>query len=149
MNGAIEAERIRLLIVGESPIARAGLAAAIADSDQFQVVGTCNLAASAALLESTAASAVLLESAAFSAWHANAASDTEPESKPPAAPLTPREIEVLRMMADGASNKVIAHQLAISEHTVKFHVTSILGKLNAGTRTEAVMLGVRKGLVYL
>lgn len=105
-------------------------------------MGSCNLAASNALFESTTASAVLMESGAFSAWH-------EPDPKPPAAPLTPREIEVLRMMADGASNKIIAHQLGISDHTVKFHVTSILAKLNAGTRTEAVMLGVRKGLVYL
>jgi len=56
---------------------------------------------------------------------------------------------VLGLLADGASIKVIAHKLSISEHTVKFHVTSILSKLNAGTRTEAVTLGVRMGLVYL
>jgi NarL family two-component system response regulator YdfI len=63
--------------------------------------------------------------------------------------LTARELEVLRMMAEGAANKAIAWKLNISEHTVKFHVASILGKLNAGTRTEAVTIGIRKGLVLL
>jgi DNA-binding NarL/FixJ family response regulator len=51
---------------------------------------------------------------------------------------TPRELEVLRMMAEGAANKTIAWKLDISEHTVKFHVASIPSKLAAGTRTEAV-----------
>ena len=64
-------------------------------------------------------------------------------------PLTPRELEVLRMMADGDANKIIAWKLRISEHTVKFHVASILGKLNAGTRTEAVTIGIRRGLVLV
>ena len=63
--------------------------------------------------------------------------------------LSPREIEVLGMMAEGISNKEIAARLRISEHTVKFHVASIMGKLHAGTRTEAVMLGVRMGLIMI
>jgi len=63
--------------------------------------------------------------------------------------LTPRELEVLRMLAEGAANKAIAFALDISEHTVKFHVASILSKLNAGTRTEAVAIGLRRGLVML
>ena len=67
----------------------------------------------------------------------------------PAAPLTLREVEVLRMLADGAANKNIAWKLGISEHTVKFHVAQILAKLNAGTRTEAVTLGIRQGLILL
>jgi DNA-binding NarL/FixJ family response regulator len=67
----------------------------------------------------------------------------------PAEPLTPRELEVLDMLAEGLANKLIAHKLGISEHTVKFHVNSILAKLNAGTRTEAVMRGVRLGLVKI
>jgi DNA-binding NarL/FixJ family response regulator len=66
-----------------------------------------------------------------------------------ATPLTARELEVLRMLADGAANKAIAWKLSISEHTVKFHVAQILSKLNAGTRTEAVTLGIRKGLILL
>ena len=67
----------------------------------------------------------------------------------PVAALTPRELEVLRMMADGAANKEIAWRLGISEHTVKFHVASILGKLDAGSRTEAVARGLRSGLILI
>lgn len=63
--------------------------------------------------------------------------------------LTARELDVLRMMAEGAANKTIAWKLGISDHTVKFHVASILGKLHAASRTEAVTTGVRKGLVLL
>ncbi len=63
--------------------------------------------------------------------------------------LTPREREVLQMLASGLVNKEIAAKLSISEHTVKFHVASILGKLGASTRTEAVSLGIRRGLVLL
>ena len=66
-----------------------------------------------------------------------------------ASVLTPRELEVLRMLAEGAANKNIAWKLGISEHTVKFHVASILGKLHAATRTEAVAIGMRKGLILL
>jgi DNA-binding NarL/FixJ family response regulator len=62
-------------------------------------------------------------------------------------PLTAREMDVIEMLAEGLSNKMIAHRLSISEHTAKFHVNSILTKLRAGTRTEAVMRGIRLGLV--
>jgi DNA-binding NarL/FixJ family response regulator len=71
---------------------------------------------------------------------------------PPVAetgPLTPREMEVLGMMAEGAANKTIAWKLGISDHTAKFHVASILSKLNAGTRAEAVALGIKRGLILL
>ena len=64
-------------------------------------------------------------------------------------PLTPREREVLQMISAGLGNKEIAGRLSISEHTVKFHVASILGKLGASTRTEAVSIGIRHGLVLL
>jgi NarL family two-component system response regulator YdfI len=64
-------------------------------------------------------------------------------------PLTPREHEVLRMLALGLANKGIAARLNISEHTVKFHVAAILGKLGAASRTEAVALGIRRGLILL
>jgi len=63
--------------------------------------------------------------------------------------LTPREIEVLTMLAEGLGNKAIARRLNISEHTVKFHVGSIFSKLNASSRTEAVTLGARQGLIML
>jgi NarL family two-component system response regulator YdfI len=64
-------------------------------------------------------------------------------------PLTPREREVLQMISAGLGNKEIAARLSISEHTVKFHVASILGKLGASSRTEAVSIGIRHGLVLL
>jgi DNA-binding NarL/FixJ family response regulator len=73
-----------------------------------------------------------------------------PSSSGPALdPLTPREIEVLQLLAQGLSNKAIAARLGISEHTAKFHVNSILGKLDASTRTEAVVAASRLGLVVL
>ena len=64
-------------------------------------------------------------------------------------PLTPREQEVLRLLALGLANKEIASRMNISEHTVKFHVAAILGKLGAASRTEAVAIGIRHGLVLL
>jgi two-component system, NarL family, response regulator YdfI len=64
-------------------------------------------------------------------------------------PLTTRELEVLGMMAEGWGNKEISSRLGISEHTVKFHVAAIMGKLNAESRTEAVTSGIRHGLVML
>jgi DNA-binding NarL/FixJ family response regulator len=64
-------------------------------------------------------------------------------------PLTAREMDVLEMLAEGLSNKMIAHRLSISDHTAKFHVNSILAKLNAGTRTEAVTRGIRLGLIKI
>jgi two-component system, NarL family, response regulator YdfI len=64
-------------------------------------------------------------------------------------PLTPREIEVLQLLSEGLGNKEIASRLNISEHTAKFHVASIMGKLGAISRTEAVTLGIRHGLVMI
>jgi DNA-binding CsgD family transcriptional regulator len=61
--------------------------------------------------------------------------------------ITSRETDVLRMLAQGLVNKEIAARLGISEHTVKFHISSILDKLGASTRTEAVTLGIRRGLI--
>ena len=63
--------------------------------------------------------------------------------------LTLREGEVLQLVAEGLPNKTIARRLGISEHTVKFHVAALMAKLGAGSRTEAVHLGARRGLVSL
>jgi DNA-binding NarL/FixJ family response regulator len=76
----------------------------------------------------------------------------EPPRRPPGelnASLTAREIEVLRMLAEGLANKNIAWKLGISEHTVKFHIASIFTKLNASSRAEAVAIGIRQGLILL
>ena len=101
-----------------------------------------------AALEAAAAGLIVMHPAEVGAVFPT----TEPASRPLAdlaEPLTPRESEVLQMLASGLANKEIAARLGISEHTVKFHVASILGKLGAGSRTEAVSLGIRRGLVLL
>jgi DNA-binding NarL/FixJ family response regulator len=72
-----------------------------------------------------------------------------PEHTLPYEPLTERELEVLKLLAQGMPNKEIAAQLVISERTAKFHVSSIMGKLGATNRTEAVSLAAQKGLITL
>lgn len=69
--------------------------------------------------------------------------------EPLASALTPREHEVLELLAEGLSNKLIALRLDISEHTAKFHVNSILEKLEADTRTDAVVRAARSGVLTL
>lgn len=66
-----------------------------------------------------------------------------------AEPLTPREVEVLQLLAEGLPNKTIARRLDISDHTVKFHVNAIMSKLGAQSRTEAVVRATRLGLILL
>jgi two-component system nitrate/nitrite response regulator NarL len=73
----------------------------------------------------------------------------DPSSLPLVEDLTPRELEVLGLLAEGLPNKAIARRLDISEHTVKFHVNSVLGKLGAQSRTEAVVRATRLGLILL
>lgn len=65
------------------------------------------------------------------------------------APLTPRELEVLALLAEGASNKMIARRLGISVHTAKFHVGQLLDKLDATGRTDAVAHAARQGVIHL
>ncbi len=65
------------------------------------------------------------------------------------APLTPREVEVLTLLAEGASNKAIARRLGISVHTAKFHVGQLLDKLDAIGRTDAVAHAARLGVIHL
>ncbi|HKV38735.1 MAG TPA: LuxR family transcriptional regulator [Blastocatellia bacterium] len=85
-------------------------------------------------------------------------SNSTPGPKMPSAPntphsggqqLSPREAEVLNLLAAGMGNKQIAGLLKISEHTVKFHITSIFNKLGASSRAEAVAIGVRRGSIIL
>src|SRR5262245_12446973 len=73
-------------------------------------------------------------------------SDSDPEV---VEGLTPREIEVLELLAEGLPNKAIAERLGISDQTVKFHVASITGKLGVANRTDAVRRAVRRGLITL
>ena len=74
----------------------------------------------------------------------------QPPTRPdPDAALTPREREVLELMAEGASNKMIARALGISVHTAKFHVGSVIDKLDATGRTDAVAQAARLGVIRL
>jgi DNA-binding NarL/FixJ family response regulator len=101
-----------------------------------------------AALQAAAAGLIVLHPTEVPATFPPAASLAQPLSEL-AEPLTRREREVLQMLAAGLANKEIAARLNISDHTAKFHVAAILGKLGAATRTEAVALGIRRGLVLL
>ena len=101
-----------------------------------------------AALEAAAAGLVVVHPSGVNVLVPAPAALTSPARELP-EPLTPREREVLQMISAGLGNKEIAGRLSISEHTVKFHVASILGKLGASTRTEAVSIGIRHGLVLL
>jgi DNA-binding NarL/FixJ family response regulator len=127
---------MRVLLVGPSA-ARARSRAALDGS--MQVVGEFPTldAAEAAHIE---ADGILLTS------HTDGERE-DPEGQD--EPLTPREIEVLELLAEGLPNKAIATRLGISDQTVKFHVASIAGKLGATNRTDAVRRAVRRGLVTL
>ena len=84
------------------------------------------------------------------AWLMAPAAESADADKPAFdEPLTPREMQVLELLAEGLPNKAIARRLDISDQTVKFHVASICGKLGAANRTDAVRRGVRRGLVTL
>jgi DNA-binding CsgD family transcriptional regulator len=85
------------------------------------------------------------ESPDVSVVHSNGVSATVDDD----IPLTPRELEVLTLLAEGLSNKAIARRLGISVHTAKFHVGALMDKLDAVGRTDAVAHAVRRGVIYL
>ena len=102
----------------------------------------------AAALQAAAAGLIVLHPAEIPTAFPSAARASQPLAELP-EPLTRREREVLQMLAAGLANKEIAARLNISDHTAKFHVAAILGKLGAASRTEAVAIGIRRGLVLL
>ncbi len=102
-----------------------------------------------AAIEAAAAGLVALHPAALAATARRARLPGLPARAEPDQRLTAREIEVLGMMADGFGNKIIAARLGISAHTAKFHVASIMAKLGAGSRTEAVSIGLRRGFLAI
>jgi DNA-binding NarL/FixJ family response regulator len=119
---------------------RAGIRAVLPrDISRDRLIAALQAAASGLFVLDSAETDTILRSATAAA--------NPPEEL--AEPLTRREREVLQMLAAGIGNKEIAARLSISEHTVKFHVTSILGKMGASSRTEAVSIGIRRGLVLL
>lgn len=103
----------------------------------------------AAAIQSSSAGMILLDPEIARELTANVPADRSDAVPDIVEDLTPREVEVLRMMAEGLGNKEIASRLGISDHTVKFHISSILAKMGAASRTEAVTLGIRMGLILL
>jgi two-component system, NarL family, response regulator YdfI len=92
---------------------------------------------------------VVLHPDAFDSLLSSSDAKVQSELDPSDQILTPREIEILRMIAEGLVNKEIASKLSISDHTVKFHISSIFAKLGASNRAEAVTLGIRHGLIMV
>ncbi|MDG4882064.1 LuxR C-terminal-related transcriptional regulator [Mesorhizobium sp. WSM4884] len=89
------------------------------------------------------------QSEAHGDFHGEPSEDETPDDNQPRAALSPREAEVLALLAEGAPNKVIARRLNISVHTAKFHVAAILIKLGAANRTDAIAIAMRQGLVLV
>ena len=102
-----------------------------------------------AAIEASVTGLVVLHPDALRSLLSPIPSGDQPELEPSDQILTPREIEVLRMIAEGLGNKEIASKLRISDHTVKFHISSIFAKLGASSRTEAVTIGIRGGMIMV
>jgi DNA-binding NarL/FixJ family response regulator len=132
---------MRVLLVG-SPAERARL--------RSQMNGSMEIAGEFATLAAARDSDLDVD-AIVVAEGAAAAAPAHDDEEPAAfdEPLTPREVQVLELLAEGLPNKAIAERLGISDQTVKFHVSSISGKLGATNRTDAVRRAVRRGLITL
>ena len=131
---------MRLLLVGR-PDERARLRAEL-DHSSFTIAGEFATLAEARASRVEADGVLLGAGRGFTPRHIDDGDQFE-------EPLTPREIEVLELLAEGLPNKTIAARLGISDQTVKFHVAAICGKLGAANRTEAVRRAIRRGLVSL
>jgi DNA-binding CsgD family transcriptional regulator len=126
LSGGTAHDAIRLAIAIADAALADRLAALLAGVPGLRLVGAHETADAAVVLPTTAAPAA----------------DDD-------VPLTPRELEVLVLLAEGASNKMIARRLGISVHTAKFHVGSLLDKLDAVGRTDAVAHAARLGVIHL
>ena len=102
-----------------------------------------------AALQAAATGLIALHPDAFEYLLSRIRSDERPELAFSDSILSPRELEILRMISEGLGNKEIASKLSISDHTVKFHISSMFAKLGAGNRAEAVTLGIRQGLIMV
>jgi len=137
---------MRVVLIGR-PRSRARLRASLADLE-IEIAGEA-----ASIREARSSSAadidafVVAPEAPEEGLGARAADPDGPEV--PDEPLTPREHDVLELVAEGLSNKAIGVRLGISDQTVKFHVASICGKLGVANRTEAVRKALRRGLITL
>ncbi len=146
---ALAHERSPDVIVADSPEGAAdGVPGLVLSAEPAKLEGSvCGTLHPDASPEEMAAALRAVEAGLFVFHPAHRASPAALGSS--ANPLSPRESEVLARLAEGLGNKVIAGMLGISENTVKFHVSSIMEKLEAGSRTEAVARGLRQGLVVV
>jgi two-component system, NarL family, response regulator YdfI len=133
-----------LVVLGDEPVAEWGMRA-LQQGARGALPRTAIPAEIHAAIEAAAAGLAVLPPEALRTLQPRAIRS----SAGPVAPLTPREIEILALLAEGLGNKVAAARLGISEHTVKTHVESLFAKLGVTTRTEAVMTGARLGLIML
>lgn len=136
---------IRVFIAGSTD-ERAVLAARIAGDARWLVVSD---AAMADLVVMSPEAWERIDRRQSSAPGRAAAALDHPGTRQPVEGLTPREHEVLTLLADGLHNREIAERMGVSEHTVKFHLGAIFGKLGASTRTEAVQKGLRLGVIEI
>jgi DNA-binding NarL/FixJ family response regulator len=132
---------VQMLETSDSALVNAALRSGVRgvisqDSTPQEIEGALHAVAAGLVVIAPEASSALLASA-------------RPPAEVLAEPLSARELAVLTLLVEGLSNKLIAHQLGISEHTVKTHVTAILAKLGAASRTDAVSQAIRRGLVML
>ncbi|CDX24263.1 Respose regulatory protein [Mesorhizobium sp. ORS 3324] len=121
------------------------LAVLPASADSLLIAAAARLAASGYRVSRAGPS----EAVAHGDFHEELSEDEAPDENQPRATLSPREAEVLALLAEGAPNKVIARRLNISVHTAKFHVAAILIKLGAANRTDAIAIAMRQGLVLV
>jgi DNA-binding NarL/FixJ family response regulator len=134
--------RVRPVVIVLTAAPRAAWTARARDRGVCAVLARDASAAElAAAVAGTRAGLLVLDADALSGARTESPAARQPDA------LTAREHEVLEMIADGLSNRAIAARLKISRHTVKFHVASVLGKLGASGRAEAVTRGVRQGLI--
>lgn len=129
---------IRVFIAGVSADERAALTARLAGDQRWKVVS-----------DPAWADVVIVSPDEWLRLSPRSMATRTPVLEPPVESLTPREFEVLRLVAEGLHNRDIAERLGVTEHTVKFHLGAIFGKLGASTRTEAVQKGLRLGVIEI
>jgi DNA-binding NarL/FixJ family response regulator len=150
ISPAVNANRLRSapIVLIADPLTRSELRHALHSGVRSVLPRNANATEILAAIEGAAAGMTVLTSEDMDLLLPASAESTD-DHLVHGEPLSVREMEVLAMMAEGMANKEIAAQLNISEHTVKFHVSSILGKLGASNRGEAVARGVRDGLIMI
>jgi DNA-binding NarL/FixJ family response regulator len=126
---------MKVFIAGVSAAERAALAERVAEARTWQVVS-----------DPAWADVVLVSAEEWARLNPGQGAG-QAGLEAPVESLTPREFEVLRLVAEGLHNREIARRLGVTEHTVKFHLAAIFGKLGASTRTEAVRRGLSLGMI--